>query len=507
MQKVIKIFGLCAITVLFASCFKVDETTVYGELAPIELSVVSDTINVNIGEELVYTGLTVKSELPVSYKWVYGMPQNGSSSSTSFEQKELISTTENINYTFTKVGSYLLRLELDNSESIVFKYFTLNVNSGYDEGVAVLSNSSDGTAHVSFLKTQTSAETAAGEQRFFYDIFENMQMHQGVDMYISDGTISLKDKEGSKYTIDTGTWLVGCADEDGSIYHFDAKTCELFTTVKASESMGEGVHVKSFGGEYAATGGFADYLLGSDGRCWRYDLQMGNLTLLTDLEELGLPTHAVIARYRQYNSSTSKTVAEAWYYDEGTVYVRRSSYPGAKAYSHPGWRVVNVGVKRIGSDPTYTLFQKIAEPDSIYVLNSSASSLGRKSMKEPVGMKVSRLCMDSDSKIINTYSSSDVYYTYDNAIYRWGLVSAPNTTPAITLPDGEIIRDIDTNFKGKAADAGGEDLLYVVTYNPTRSTEHKGSLYVYSFADNSLVESYEGVFDDPVKVMYKYRIN
>ncbi len=506
MKKLIyKILGIFVVIAVLSSCFKVDETTVYGELAPIELSVVSDTINVNVGEELVYTGLTVKSDLPVSYEWVYGLP--ASSSSTSFTQKETISTSENINYTFNRVGSYLLRLELDNSESIVFKFFTLNVNSGYDEGVTILSNSSDGAAHVSFLKTLTSAEVAAGEQRFYYDIFENLGMQKGTDMYVSDGTISLKDKDGNKYTIDTGTWLVSCADESGSVYHFDAKTCELVTTVKASESMGEGVYVKSFGGEYAATGGFADYLLGSDGRCWRYDLQMGNLTLLTDMEALGLPTHAVRARYRQYNSSTSKTVTEAWYYDENAVYVRASSYSAAKTYSHPGCRVVNVGVKRIGSNPTYTIFQKIAEPDSIYVLNASASSLGRKSMSAPVGMKVSRLCIDSDSKIVNTYSSSDVYYTYDNAIYRWGLVSVPNTSPAITLPDGEIIRDIDTNFKGKAWDAGGEDLLYVVTYNPNRSGEHKGSLYVYSFSDNSLVESYEGVFDDPVKVMYKYRIN
>ncbi len=77
----------------------------------------------------------------------------------------------------------------------------------------------------------------------------------------------------------------------------------------------------------------------------------------------------------------------------------------------------------------------------------------------------------------------------------------------ITLPAGEQIRDIATNFLGKDKGDNGEDLLYVATYNPSRAGEKKGSLYVYRFSDDSLVKSYEGVFWDPVSVIYKYRVN
>lgn len=115
--------------------------------------------------------------------------------------------------------------------------------------------------------------------------------------------------------------------------------------------------------------------------------------------------------------------------------------------------------------------------------------------------------MDENSKFVNTKHSADVYYTFENAIYRWSLISAPVAKPAITLPEGERIRDIATNFKGRGKGDDGEDLLYVVTYNPDRSGEKKGSLYVYSFADDSLVKSYEGICDDPVSVLYKYRAN
>ena len=50
-----------------------------------------------------------------------------------------------------------------------------------------------------------------------------------------------------------------------------------------------------------------------------------------------------------------------------------------------------------------------------------------------------------------------------------------------------------------------ENYLYVGTYNPARSGK-KGSLYIYDFATQNLVKSYEGIVDKPVKILYKYRM-
>ena len=66
-----------------------------------------------------------------------------------------------------------------------------------------------------------------------------------------------------------------------------------------------------------------------------------------------------------------------------------------------------------------------------------------------VDFTTSDLKMDENSKFVNTKHSADVYYTFGNAIYRWSLISAPATKPTITLPAGEQIRDIATNFKGR----------------------------------------------------------
>ena len=76
----------------------------------------------------------------------------------------------------------------------------------------------------------------------------------------------------------------------------------------------------------------------------------------------------------------------------------------------------------------------------------------------------------------------------------------------LNVPEKEVISCIATNFMGKAADSAGEDLLYVATYNDSRSGEKKGSLYVYRFSDNTLVKSYEGICNRPVAVLYKYRL-
>ena len=64
-----------------------------------------------------------------------------------------------------------------------------------------------------------------------------------------------------------------------------------------------------------------------------------------------------------------------------------------------------------------------------------------------------------------------------------------------------------TNFMGDFGDDTQETLLYVATYNPDRAGELKGSLYIFQFSDDTLVKKYEGICNDPVQVMYKYRIS
>ena len=102
----------------------------FPELSAITFSEVSDVIDVNIGEELVYTDLKVNSSLPVTYEWSYGQRKQ-TGTQQEMASITVISDKADIRYTFNRVGTYILRLKADNGEDIQFKYFTLNVNSGW----------------------------------------------------------------------------------------------------------------------------------------------------------------------------------------------------------------------------------------------------------------------------------------------------------------------------------------------------------------------------------------
>lgn len=493
------IFAAILLLSVFPSCWKIDEGETL-KLEPIDVVAVSDTINADLGVELKYEGLTVKSGLDVKYEWTYGQPADGKTIADHLFKAgtiEQFSTSPTIDYTFSKIGTFLLRLRLDNGESVSYKYFTLNVNSGYDEGVAILSNDPEGNGSLTFVKTLTSDESAAGKQEVFQDVFASINPGQtlknGVALYMSNATVKKVDYSGL---------LIATKDDQGTMWHMEAKTFQLFQ--KAS-MVAAGANFKAFGGELATTSGFASFMIGDNSHIYRYDMLLGNYTDMTDIK----PMTRIFGGLSR-TSATSESVRATIYYTDDTLCLRRNASAGAVYYSEKGYSVVNMATMRTAKkNGLYVLFRKKENPDEYLIRNTDGvgGSGTFKNWGTSVNFTTSDLKMDEDSKFVNTKHSADVYYTFGNAIYRWSLISAPATKPTITLPAGEQIRDIATNFKGRGKGDDGEDLLYVVTYNPSRAGDKKGSLYVYSFSDDSLVRSYEGICDDPVSVLYKYRVN
>lgn len=478
--------------VLAAGCFGVEPHS-YKELSPITINTASDTINVNLGTELVYNGLDIVSASDPTYEWAYGEPASGSKiSDHKFASMTVISESRTIDYTFPKVGSFILRLKVDNGESIAFKYFTLNVNSGYDEGVAILSNNESGEASLTFVKTLTADERAKGAQQVFTNIFsvDGRTLKNGTSLFMADNTYRKVTYSG---------FLIATDDEDGTIYHMDCKTFEYYMSAKVGDF---GTSCAEFGGEYAEDkSSFGCFFRSKDNRVFRYDMDGGFINEMTDVS---IKPKRILSAVNR-GLATSKTYRTPFFFDETTVGTRKTSSAGPRYCSEEGWKVINVAVARTGNSyPVRALLRSEVYPDSCKIM---CGSTGWYDWKKVSAFEAPSVNMDSDSKFVSTKEASDVYYTYNNAIYRWNLTSAPGSRPAITLPSGEQIRDIATNFKGRPASSGGEDLLYVVTWNPSRSGEHKGSLYVYRFSDDTLTASYEGICDDPVSVIYKYRVN
>ncbi|MBQ9529424.1 MAG: hypothetical protein IJR73_03600, partial [Bacteroidales bacterium] len=193
---------------------------------------------------------------------------------------------------------------------------------------------------------------------------------------------------------------------------------------------------------------------------------------------------------------------------------------GVKTYSQDGYKIVNMAIARTSSNlyPLYVLLRSQSDPNSYRIQRAYSKSGGSSTWATETDsnelwhydFSSSELKMDGSSIMINTKKSSDVYYSFGNAVYRWSLSAPPATSPAIRLPEGEQIVDMCVNYMGPyAAKDGidpGEDLLYILTFNPSRSGK-KGSLYIYRFSDDSLERSLEGICDNPQSVIYKYRIS
>ena len=202
------VFGMTA-------CYGIKDED-FPELSAITFSEVSDVIDVNIGEELVYTDLKVNSSLPVTYEWSYGQRKQ-TGTQQDMASITVISDKADIRYTFNRVGTYILRLKADNGEDIQFKYFTLNVNSGMDEGVLVLCDD-DVKGTLTFIK-QLPENAGADEQEIFPDVFSlinpGQELKKPTDMFISAYT----SKE-----VQYRSLLISTADENGTIFKLEPKT-------------------------------------------------------------------------------------------------------------------------------------------------------------------------------------------------------------------------------------------------------------------------------------------
>jgi hypothetical protein len=492
MKRFISIIATALVALTAVSCFGIDEGN-YKELAPITFNEVSSVIDVDLGQELVYDKLQVTSDKPVEYQWAYG-PKKTLAAKDEYEMEsmEVISTDPAIRYTFKKLGQFVLRLRVDNGESIEYKNFTLNVNSGLDEGLCILNTNAEGKSALTFIKKRTEDEVAANEQEIWPDVFKTINPDQA----ITDATdifMSFHEKDGVFAQI-----LISTNDERGTIYKLEPKTFVLMAMNRMQEVVG--TYCAGFTG-HNASGATYNYTLmrGANGHTYRYDLFGDFIGERFDATAAGLVTGQYTMIYST-NNKYSSTNQKSMLFNETTVYQPGNGKVTAQTLS--GYKIVNIASDR-DANKTYVLMQSEADPTA-YTIKYTTGSLGAyKAVKD---FTAATLNMDKNSIMVNAKNSADVYYNYNNKVWRWGLTAAPSESPVstITIPAGETITAMGTNFMGDFPDGTDESLLYVATYNESTG---KGSLYVYDILTETLVSTYADVCEGkPVKLLYKYRI-
>ena len=493
MKRYISAIAIAVTSLLLVSCFGIDEGN-YKELAPITFNEVSSVVDVDLGQELVFDKLQVTSEKPVEFQWAYGPKKvNAAKDEWDMESIEVISNDPQIRYTFKKLGQFILRLRVDNGESIEYKYFTLNVNSGLDEGLCILNNDAEGNSALTFIKKRTEDEVAANDQEIWSDVFKTINPDQSITN-ATDIFMSFHEKNGVFAQI-----LISTNDERGTIYKLEPKTFALMAMNRMQEVVG--TYCAGFTG-HNASGATYNYTLmrGANGHTYRYDLFGDFIGERFDATAAGLVTGQYTMIYSSNNKYPS-TNQKSMLYNETTLF-----QPGSgkvTAVTLDGYKVINLASDR-DANKTYVLMQSDADPESFTIKSTNGSLSKYANVKD---FTAEKLNMDKNSIMVNAKNSADVYYNFENKVWRWGLTTAPSESPVstIVIPEGETITAMGTNFMGDFPDGTDESLLYVATYNESTG---KGSLYVYDILTEALVTSYKDVCNGrPVKLLYKYRIS
>ena len=202
--------------IALASCYGLDKEE-YRELAPITVSGLDRTIYAKATETLHLDKLRVESESgqDLVYEWSYGKPAGDF---PGMVDTTFISSSPTLDYAFDKAGSYVLRLRIDNGESIGFHYYDLRVQAGFDEGFLILCNDDEGAGSLAFVKKRSPQEEAEGAQEIWDNLLTinpeyDFRSLRDVYVFSSPGyasgiLISSGDDEGSIYRLDPVTLIV-----------------------------------------------------------------------------------------------------------------------------------------------------------------------------------------------------------------------------------------------------------------------------------------------------------
>ena len=141
---------LCFMVGLY-SCYDDDSTLGKKEVSQVTISAAHDTLTTSFGEELVISHLNIEQsgkELPLTYEWAYGQLDISSGVVKPYPIKDtlhVVSTDPELRYAFRDLGTFGLRLKVDNGETTSFKYFILQIDTEFSEGITILSRDNVGT--------------------------------------------------------------------------------------------------------------------------------------------------------------------------------------------------------------------------------------------------------------------------------------------------------------------------------------------------------------------------
>lgn len=465
------IIGVLCFT-LFGVVACLDDQSSLGDrvLSEITISAPYDTLTAYFGEEFVVSHLSVEQsgkELPLVYEWSYGtlnMDEDGMVAYPIKDSLHVVSHDPELKYTFRELGTFGLRLRVDNGETIRYKYFVLQVDTEFSEGITILSRDGDGKGRISFMRTLTREEINTGKVPVFRtDIME--LINPGTKMADVTDMVQVNNR------------LLVCSGDAGRIYNMDSRTFDIEGMTSFKELYPRCAFVK-FAGVSANNN---IYLVSRDRRGYVYDYVLDELMLTEYFKDLDIDAAVSVDRPVFVNYETSMFYSPSL----GGVNSSLNRYVDFNIE----------GICSVGSN-VYVIATYKAMPSYIY-LSQTTFSLGNPTVLQfydsPVSLKVNRNSLFAGSK-----SCSCLYYTCEDGIYYWDLKKQLSTTPVISIPVGMEITSLSMNSDGTS--------LYVGLYEKEGTETLKGHLYVYDVKTSTLIGQYHNIAGRPVAIIYKERV-
>lgn len=469
-MKMKYLIGIGCMLISLSSCFKDDSVVGTNEFSEITVSAARDTITVNFGEELILDHLKVEQsgrELPLTYEWGYGNLDMSNGVPKPYPIKDslhIISHDPEVKYAFRELGTFCLRLKIDNGESISFKYFILNVDTEFSEGITVLSRDEQGKGRLSFMKTLSTEELNAGKiPAFRTDIMQvsnpDLELEDVVDMFQSKGR------------------LMVASGSMGRIYNMDSRTFDVDSKTSFI-GIFPSVDFKAFAGITSLSN---MYMFSGDGIGYVYEC---------DLDELLLTEYIKDIRVNGILKGGKPTYVD---YGSSILYVPKS---GGVTTSLTKYVKYDIIAGTYISSKLYLIATYKDNPLHVY-LASTTATLGTPTLIKDYTSSTP-LKIDRNSLMVGSNATKCLYYTYDNEIYRWDPTRELPTASIIPVPSNMEITSLSMD--------PAEKLIYVGLYPKSGDKTLKGCLYIYDADTYKLINAYDNIADKPISIIYKKRV-
>ena len=505
MMKTYKYILLALVTFSFASCFEDESTDATNPIAEITIdeSNLQKVYNINKNDSLIITPVVTQKnkELPLSYAWEL--------------DQEIVSVEKDFRYKGDALGTYNGRLIVSNDDGKAFYTFTLNVNSPYEYGVLVLSKDADSRPHIAFMQEPLEE----GGEKKFYD--ENCLEKNNNDQFFASTPTDIIQT--------TGTLILACqgkdddAEDGASIYLLNEKTFVMENFIESKEYKDfKPTKLLTPQGSYE---GSAYPVISADGKM--YSLPTYNAVLQ--------PSHTLTSTYAQVGFAIGSAT-----YNDIVVW---DNEVNALVCVYNGYGPYYCGEK-------YLLQRDSLLTDEYYKKNFSKlnglctlTPIHRTSEQE----KYSRLqfiaivkgALAIQKVIMGSFFWEAVTGSYGkyNVLDNGGFTKAAaksysvinETTPCVAnatyetmlFADGNMVKKwyyFKNDYLDKAVDllqVGSDEAIitsldisedhmktYVAFYEPNQEGKN-GSVWVFDTNSGEVLEQYNNVCYQPVKVMYK----